>query len=236
MLREIKRKIRHLLGIRSSTDFYNQAGEDAIVMNTFNYLFPKTKGFYIDVGAYHPYKHSNAYMLFKAGWRGINIDPRPGSKKLFDHYRKEDINIEAGVGANNSTMTYYMIDEKSTMNTFSRENLENLGIYKDVKARIEIPVYTLSSLLDKIKCTTQIDYLNIDAEGFEMQILSGIDFSNVKPSVISIEKNNVFSLQDVIDSEVNKYLSGKGYIAYAKNLILGMIATVFYAQKDFLKK
>jgi hypothetical protein len=88
-MRKIKNLVRRLIGLNNETDYYSQAGEDAILSNIFNYVLPTDRGFYVDVGAYHPFKHSNTYLLYRAGWRGINIDPRPGSKALFDKHRPE---------------------------------------------------------------------------------------------------------------------------------------------------
>jgi FkbM family methyltransferase len=232
MLRKIKMKLRLLLGIRNDTDFYSQGGEDAIASLIFINVLPVKNGFYIDIGSYHPFKHSNSHLLFKAGWRGMNIDPRPGSKELFDRHRKGDINIEAGIGEANGKMSYYMIGENSTMNSFSKENLKQLGLLDNVKRTLDVPVYTLNTILEQHPSVKTIDYLNIDAEGYEMEVLSGIDFAKIPPSVISIEQNNVFSLMDVIESPVAQFLSGKGYIPLAKNVILSQVSTVFYIRKD----
>jgi FkbM family methyltransferase len=234
IIRALKRKIRFLLGIKNTTNFYSQAGEDAIAINSFYYLVPKKNGFYIDIGAYHPFKHSNTYILYKDGWSGINIDPRPGSKILFDKYRKRDINIEAGISDKNDLMQYYIIEEDSTMNSFSKENLERLNMFKNVKRTLEIPVYTLESILAKYPHVSEIDYLNIDAEGFEMQILLGIDFDRTPISIISIEQNKVLTLIDVLNSEANKFLEIKGYVPYAKNLILDTVSTIFYVKMNAL--
>lgn len=235
MIRKIKRKIRHLLGIKNDTDYYSQAGEDAIVSKSFSYLLPVKKGFYIDIGAYHPYKHSNTYILYKDGWSGMNIDPRPGSKKMFEKYRGRDINIEAGIASKDGNMTYYMLGETSTMNTFSKENLIRLGLLEKVKKVVDVPVYALDTLLKQHKEIQYIDYLNIDAEGFEMEILMGLDFSNISPTIISLEQNHVFGLKDVLDSQVSIYMADKGYIPYAKNIILADVSTVFYCKADRLQ-
>ena len=220
-----------MLGIRNETDFYGQGGEDAIASNTFTNVLPVRNGFYVDIGAYHPFRHSNTHILFKAGWSGMNIDPRPGSKQLFDRHRKGDINIEAGIGGENGRMTYYYIGENSTMNSFSRDNLEKLGLMEEVKKTIEVPVYTMKSLLSHYPSIKKIDYLNIDAEGFEMEVLSGIDFENNGPTVISIEQNNIFSLADVMQTSVAQFLANKGYLPFAKNILLKQVSTVFYMRK-----
>lgn len=234
MIRKIKRGIRGLLGIKNDTDYYSQAGEDAILSKTFSFLLPVKNGFYIDIGSYHPFRHSNTYILYKAGWKGVNIDPRPGSKALFDRHRNRDINIEAGIGGDSGSMTYYMLDENSTMNTFSKDNLLKMGMFEQVKKTVEVPVFTFASLLEQYPAIKTIDYLNIDAEGFEMEILNGLNVDSVMPKVISIEQNDVLSFPEVLHSTAGKFLAARGYTAYAKNILLSNVSTVFYIRNEFL--
>lgn len=223
-----------MIGLKNDTDYYSQAGEDAILSKTFSYLLPVKNGFYVDIGSYHPFRHSNTYLLHKAGWKGVNIDPRPGSKALFDRHRPNDINIEAGIGGANGSMTYYMLADSSTMNTFSKDNLVRLGIFDQVKQTVEIPVFTFASLLEQYPAIKCIDYLNIDAEGFEMEILNGLNGDTVMPKLITIEQNDVLTFQDVLQSPVAKFLENLGYTAYAKNLLLGNVSTIFYIRNEFL--
>jgi FkbM family methyltransferase len=204
-MRKIKNLVRRLIGLNNETDYYSQAGEDAILSNIFNYVLPTDRGFYVDVGAYHPFKHSNTYLLYRAGWRGINIDPRPGSKALFDKHRPGDTNLELGVAAEEGKMTYYMIDEGSTMNSFSKENLEALEMFDKVTEKIEIPVRKLSSILTEYREQAEVDYLNIDAEGYELEILGELTNSAIKPSVVSVEQNGPLTLSDVLASETEAF-------------------------------
>ncbi len=233
-LRGVKTFLRKLIGLRNDTDFYSQSGEDAILLTTAQQLLGGYKGYYLDIGAYHPFRHSNTYLLYRSGWSGVNVDPRPGSKTLFDRFRPRDLNIEAGVGAVDALMTYYWISENSTMNTFDRGNLERLGLAEKIQREIPVPVFSFSSLISKFGVRTSIDYLNIDAEGFEMEILQGIPFEMISPRIIALEQNGVFSLKDVLDSPVTRFLEAKGYVPYAKNFILKSVATVFYCHVGVL--
>jgi hypothetical protein len=73
---------------------YSQNGEDIILQS----LFPREHtGFYVDVGAHHPYRISNTYLLHQQGWSGINIDPNPETIAFFNRARPKDININIGV-------------------------------------------------------------------------------------------------------------------------------------------
>ena len=71
-------------------DFYSQFGEDKILFE----IIPKTmlKGFYVDVGCFHPKKYSNTYMLYKRGWRGVNIDMEEDKINTFKIARPSDFN------------------------------------------------------------------------------------------------------------------------------------------------
>ena len=73
---------------------YSQEGEDMILQRMFG---QRREGFFVDVGAHHPFRYSNTYLFYKKGWRGINIDATPGSMREFEKYRPADINLEVAV-------------------------------------------------------------------------------------------------------------------------------------------
>ena len=89
------RDFKNLYITRFATKSYSQEGEDLLLRRIFEH---QKNGFYVDVGAHHPFRFSNTYLLYKCGWRGINIDAMPGSMRLFRRFRARDINIECGVG------------------------------------------------------------------------------------------------------------------------------------------
>ncbi|ETD27688.1 hypothetical protein [Helicobacter canis] len=98
----LKRARQRLLGRRAYMNpSYSIEGEDRIVRAL---LWQKhDKGFYVDVGAHHPFRFSNTYLFYTQGWSGINIDATPGSMKAFNKYRPRDINLEVGVGMGRKT-------------------------------------------------------------------------------------------------------------------------------------
>ncbi len=174
-IQSIKSFIRKLiLGHDISTYYFAQAGEDAILQSIFRRkLSLKEQGFYVDIGAYHPYHHSNSYLFYINGWSGINVDPSPNTKVNFDKYRPRDINLEMGVSNKEGQLTYYMIDENSTMNSFSKQNLIENGMINKVKKEIPIPVKTLAQIFDEHQnAFNKIDFLSIDVEGLDYQVLS----------------------------------------------------------------
>ena len=235
MIKEIQNFIRKtILGYDISTYFFTNSGEDAILQSIFSKkLSKKEKGFFVDIGAYHPYKASNTYLFYINGWTGINIDARPGSMKAFNQVRPKDINLENGVGEKEDTLLYYFIDDNSSMNSFSKKFLLNTGMYKHVKKEIPVKVLPLNNILNQYSSEfDRIDILNIDVEGFDMEVVKSNDWSKFRPSVIVIELN-CKSIHDLKDNETAKYLCDLGYDIIAKNVVIRDVASVFFVDKKF---
>ncbi|MFA6400829.1 MAG: FkbM family methyltransferase [Salinivirgaceae bacterium] len=235
LIQETKQIIRRLiLGHNISTYYFSQSGEDAIIQNIFSSkLSNKEPGFFIDIGAFHPQHHSNTNLLYINGWSGINIDPRPGSMRLFNKYRKRDINLEIGVSDKKEKLIYYFIDDNSPMNSFSRSNLEKLGMLKRVKQEILIDVYPLNEILNKyLPNNQQIDLINIDAEGYEFKILKSLDWNKYCPKVIIVEME-ASSLLDVINNDVSKFFFALNYEIAAKTVLLKNLGSVIFVHNSF---
>jgi len=226
---------KKILGVDVTTYFFSQGGEDAILLAVFDYVLKIQNGFFVDVGAYHPIKGSNTFLLYQNGWKGINIEPNIAMAAEFKRIRKRDINLHVGISKSADKQDYYIVDGNSTMNSFSLENIERLGLKDSIKQKIKIDTYPLEDIFQKYVQEKEIDFLNIDTEGYEMEVLESNDWKKFIPKVIAIEQNNIFSLADVLESTVNIYLQQRGYIAFAKNLILKDVSTVFYIQKRLIK-
>ncbi|WP_026998807.1 FkbM family methyltransferase [Eisenibacter elegans] len=200
------------VGITQKT--YSQEGEDLILQKIFA---TKSKGFYVDVGAYHPKTFSNTYHFYKKGWQGINIDPNPNSIRKFRRFRKRDININMGIASTNTPLTYYMF-AASALNTFSEKvYLERLAQKASQFLGTQtIPTIGLAQLLEKHLPQHQpIDFMSIDVEGLEMQVIQTNDWQVYRPKVVLIEEytKNLTSLDD---SEVFRFFSANGYHFLAK--------------------
>jgi len=178
----------------------SQFGEDKKILKLFN----DQKGIYLDIGCFHPTKYNNTFLMHKSGWKGINIDLNALSISLFNLMRPKDINICAAVSNKKGFKNLYFENELSPLNTLSKNHTllfkEIFGI-KNLKKK-KIKTTTLNRLLDKYY-VKKIDFLNIDIEGHELQVLKTIDFNRYKIKVICIEiisfekdikkrKNNIF--------------------------------------------
>jgi len=211
-----------------STMSYSQEGEDLIL----NRLFEKQrKGFYVDVGAHHPKRFSNTYLFYKKGWSGINIDAKPGSMRQFNKIRKKDINLEIPISNNGKILTYYAFNEPA-LNTFSADlaskRIENNDTYF-IQEKIELQTYKLSEVLDKyLPEGSKIDFLTIDVEGLDYNVIQSNDWNKYSPRFILVELLNTHTLIEIIDDEITKFLNCKGYTVFAKS-----INTVFYKKINF---
>ncbi|RYG33949.1 MAG: FkbM family methyltransferase [Chitinophagaceae bacterium] len=193
---------------------FSQEGEDLVLHRHFNY---KPSGFYVDVGAHHPYRFSNTFKFYLKGWRGINIDPLPGSMKLFDEKRPKDINLEIGISENDGeTLNYYMFDEP-TLNTFDpslvqRAEGENYRLEKTVTVK----TVRLSSVLDQhLRQDQPIDFLTIDVEGFDLYVLRSNNWDKYRPAIVIAESYGT-RLEDDLMSPVSKFLATKNYQLVSK--------------------
>ena len=196
---------------------YSQEGEDIILRRILGEK--KTVGFYVDVGAHHPKRFSNTYHFYKKGWRGINIDAKPGCMEIFRRIRPRDINLEFAISDKRQTLIYYCFNDPA-LNGFSktlsleRNKKEEYKIIDEIK----IETLTLAEVLDiYLPSDTTIDFLSIDVEGLDFQVLTSNDLSKYKPKVILIEDLD-FSFNDLKNSNIYKFLIDKDYQLLAKTL------------------
>lgn len=204
-----------LLGHQPYAPSFSSAGEDMILRHVIG--SDKMDGFYVDVGAYDPILASNTHFFYVKGWRGINVEARPGSRELFERVRPRDINLEVGVSNEPGTLTYYFISDDSTMNSFSREFLEYTGAIRQVTREIRVPVMPLSEILGRhLPSGQSIDFMNVDVEGHDLQALESNDWERFRPRFVVVEDAEV----DAGRSELVSFMRGRGYTVCAQNVII----------------
>ena len=196
---------------------FSQEGENIIL----NRIFETQKiGFYVDVGAHHPQRFSNTYFFYLKGWNGINIDPMPGSMGVFKKLRPRDINLEIAIADKNKSLMYFQFNEPA-LNSFSEEvaiEKDGLRDYKIINKQ-QIETFTLSQTLDKFLPSGQgVDFLTIDVEGLDLEVLGSNDWNKYKPYVVLVEDLNRFALENINESKVYGFMSKQGYELYAKTV------------------
>ena len=210
-LRDVRNELFDGHAIKS----YSQEGEDMVLARILGEL-GVTKGFFVDIGAHHPARFSNTYYFYRRGWRGINVDALPGTKKLFRRMRPRDITIECGVGSQEGVLKYFAFNEPA-LNTFSEQEAKK----KDrppyyIINTIQIPVVTLKQILDEhLPLGTKIDFMTIDAEGFDHEVISSNDWGRYRPRVILIELLNT-GIENLDAHPTAQLLHSQNYRVFAK--------------------
>lgn len=201
---------------RSRKISYSLSGIDLLVTHIFQ---NKKKGFFIDIGCNHPVYNNNTYLLYKKGWRGINVDLDKQSIDLFNIYRKHDFNKNVAVSSVSKEVDLYFYHNKSAINTLNKTSAEfQKAIPKEVR---KITTNTLNTIiLESSFADKKVDFLSIDVEGYELEVLKGFDLKKYSPKVIVIEFLDLslkklevvnFKIQTVLDSSVYKYMTDNNY-------------------------
>lgn len=200
---------------RHKNVYYGQHGEDVILQNYFNYRKRKN-GFYVDIGAYHPVALSNTYWFYKRGWRGINIEPNPSLLKEFKKCRKKDINLNMGVSKKSQILMYYTFKRSSGFNTFVEGNARKIEQEKGIKSvQMKIQTEPLDKILQNYLPTNQIiDFMSVDTEGFELEILKSNNWNTYRPEILVIETLNE-NIEQIIKSLLYQFICDQSYVLYS---------------------
>ena len=218
---------------------YAQNYEDLIVAGFFPDI---EKGFYVDVGANHPIRHSVTKLLHDKGWRGINIEPNVDLFKVLENHRPNDTNLNIGIASKEGTLklrVYHSRDGLAGLSTFTKEIKEAYVNHasEDTKDFTDVVVKTtsLAQMFKRQKVGT-VHFLKVDVEGFENEVLRSNDWDKYRPILLCIESNHLVNdwhdyLKEqnytvVFNDGLNDYLlaneelSRKDNFDYAKTMLL----------------
>ena len=226
----LKKKIKKLLAgtffkyIRTS---YSQSGEDIIISDLFTRLGIHNPT-YLDIGANDPVALSNTYRLYTRGSRGICVEPNPILYKKIQEKRKRDICLNAGVAFDDKREAdFYLFPEKlSGLNTFSKEEAdfwehtgnEEIGKHK-VQQVIKMKLIDVNEIMAQY-FSPKPNFISIDVEGLDFEILKRIDFNQYKPEVFCIETLSfAASNKELKNQEIISFFEDKGYFIYADTYI-----------------
>ena len=199
-----------------SKQTFSQEGEDVVLSSFYETEDVSYQGFYIDVGAHHPYRYSNTAYFYKKSWKGINIEATSSLIAAFHRDRKRDINLNVGIANEDSILTFYEFEE-AALNSFNKKisfHLDKNTKHKIISKKI-LPVYKLATILNKhLPKNQKIDFFNIDVEGLDLCVLQSNNWNKYKPKFILVEGK-----LDIEQFEKNKtyvFLMQKGYKLIAK--------------------
>ncbi|MDR6195962.1 FkbM family methyltransferase [Siphonobacter sp. SORGH_AS_0500] len=189
---------------------YSQMGEDRIIAN----MLPEvTTGFYVEVGSNEPVHFSNTFGFYCKGWRGITIDANKSLVEKHRNLRLKDIPLYAAV-SNTETEVVFTEYNMHELNTIDQRTVTVLEKDQKVKVVAEhrLKTRTLTDLLQENLPTGQtIDFLSIDVEGHDWEVLQSLDLSIYRPRLIVIEMHS-FDLEKCAENAIYAYLTANGYV------------------------
>lgn len=192
---------------------YSQCGEDVIIRN----LVGEKPINYLDIGAHHSCIFSNTKLFYDLGSRGVLVEPDPTLFKEISKNRKHDICLNIAIGEEENNAIKFYIFEPSYLNTTKKDSIEYLTKQEGVKyiKSIDVKMESINNILNKY-FKTGLDFLSIDTEGFDYEILSSIDFNNIRPKIICAETLNFADKQNQHkEYEIIDFLISKNYFVYA---------------------
>src|SRR5262249_15006678 len=143
-------------------------------------------GTYIDVGAGHPVADNVSFWFYERGWSGIVVEPQPDLVALYGQLRPRDRAVRGLIGRERGEIDFFRGDRLHGFSTTVREHAEKAKKFGVAYETFRMPVATLAGLCETHGLTT-IDFLKIDVEGGEADVLYGNDWTRFRPKVIVVE-------------------------------------------------
>ena len=163
-------------------------------------FFGGTKGFFVEVGANDPHARSQTLHLERAGWTGILIEPQPDLAEQLRTMRTGKVFAVACSSPEHAGCTM-PLHVAGPLSSLDREHMAPGAAPERV---IEVPIRTLDSLLDEADAPKPLDFLSIDVEGHEIEVLRGFDIVRWRPRLILLEDH-------VADLAKHRFLKSAGY-------------------------
>jgi FkbM family methyltransferase len=204
---------------------YSQGAEDLILKKLIGKNF--RNGFYVDIGCNNPIQGSNTVKLYLKGWHGICIDGNSNLVKKFRQIRKRDVVLAAVLSDKKTTATFYQSDDEDCLSTVSVGTAEKLVEQKLKVQQVHVTTTTLEETLDSALNGQKIDFMSVDVEGHDLQVLQGNNFEKYRPTIICVECS--VTLNDVRENAIASFLLNKGY-----DIVASCSANLFF--RDRLSK
>jgi FkbM family methyltransferase len=187
---------------------YAQRFEDLYLLRCFG---ERADGFYIDIGSGHPVYDNVSFVFYLRGWRGITVEPNPWLSRLTRAVRPRDRHVEGVVGAAAGQMTFYVVDDYHGFSTTIAAHAEQARTeYGKASQAMTVPVVTLAQLCREQQVPATFDFLKVDVEGAEPDVLLNGDWRAYRPKVIVVEALAPYSQAPAWDAW-EPFLAGHGY-------------------------
>ena len=189
---------------------YSQCAEDLLIDNLLKSSIKSgVKGFYVDVGCHHPKRGSNTYRLYKHGWQGILVDMEEDKVLAAKLARPRDVVIKAAVSDQEERVTIHSPAAFSTNATISKEVYSNDSDFKPITS---VNTTRLDKIMRENNCPQKIDFMSIDVEGNDFNVLKSFSFDEFQPQLICVENHTMQNgYREMLCSDIHILLEQVNY-------------------------
>ncbi len=188
----------------------SQLGQDIWVLHHLDY---KKKGFFVEFGASNGVTLSNTYLLEKEyGWKGILCEPNPSLYQQLEQNRDCICTRDCIAGIAGEKISFILAEEYGVISNYKDldQHSQIRESYAALTPSIELTTTTLNKVLEENNAPSHIDYISIDTEGNELEILEAFDFERWNVHTFSVEHNYVTEKR----TKVQELMKNAGYSVY----------------------
>lgn len=199
---------------------FSQCGEDRIVRFVLK-ATGKSLPTYLDIGAHSARRLNNTYLFYREGGKGVCVEPNPVLLKQLKRDRPKDICLPVGVGAVERRGVPFYVMRSDTLSTFSESEAKRLvdECGQQIVAVEKIDIVSPNTILST-HCSGAPDFVSLDIEGNELEVLRAIDFGRFRPKVFCVETlSYVTDGTEQKNPETAAFLASQGYFLYADTYI-----------------
>lgn len=191
---------------------YSQCGEDRLVWKLFGY---QANGTYVDIGCHHPTNYSVTFLLYQAGWRGLVVDADNQYLPLYAQVRPGDAARNFAVSKTPGTATLLLF-EGGSMNTLDPSLAAHYDTHTPAKraGTRQVEARRLDQLLADAGIE-HVDFMNIDVEGFDLEVLESNDWQRWTPQIVAVE-DQTMDLDAPRRSEIYRFLIQRAYYLHSQ--------------------
>lgn len=149
----------------------------------------QSMGTYVDVGGGHPVADNVSFYFYLKGWRGLVVEPQADLAATHRHLRPRDIVYEGLAGSRDGEAEFHQVEGLHGLSSMVRSMADEAGRFGASYQTVRMPMRRLDGLVAEAGFT-RIDFLKVDVEGAEDEVLAGLDFAKIRPRIVVVEAVN----------------------------------------------
>lgn len=190
--------------------FFGFSAEDQVIQTLLGY---PEMGYYVDVGCNQPVRFSNTFAFYLRGWKGLTIDANFRLVELHRRVRPRDTSICCAVSDTEKTVVFTECQE-DLLSSISAESATESRSEVPIASQKKMRTRSLNSIFMEHSVPTEFDFLSIDVEGYDYEVLLGINLAEYRPRMIVIEMKG-FRFENLQSDPICTYLKENGYMLVA---------------------